>query len=335
MSARGAMFVAVAAILLAAVAAVPAHAAQPEQDVEFLSGVTQEGKVSIHKLVLKGDEVLWAFFNFTVVDDIPNSEPDSFVFTVTNSDDPSVRQSMPGSTGHDGRLAVSLPFSLKTSTVWNVEVRCTAAGDLMLGPIVREADTGNDWDLMVEYAHQAKGTDGGDGGGGGDADGDAGEPRLVRAFQANLAGIAGLSLLVVALSVRGRSREEGLAPQYALGTLLLLDAFVSLPIALVINLEENGALLTTNGPGPAWLGDLAVLLLVIWAVPFVVPARRVLTSRTARDVLTRFVGASAARAARRLGRRFRHDPLSFRGLSDLLSGVGLASAVVAVMMLVV
>ncbi len=320
-------------LLLTVVIASLAGIAQSDQDIYPLNGSTSEGGISTYKIVLEGDEVLWAYFNFSLKDDILYSEPDSFVFTVSNADDPTIRQSMSATTDPEGYIDMSLPFTLPATPVWNVEVRCTEAGDRMLGPVVRESDSGNEWLLRVEYAYELEGPDGVNNDGRGYQDGSGGEPLLVRAFQANLVGIAGLSLLVVALCVRGRSREAGLVPQYALASLLLLDAFVSLPIALVINLEENGAMVSSEGFGPEWLGNLAILLLVVWVVPFAVPARRVLTSGTTRAMLTRFVGASAAKAARKLGRRLHHDTLSFRRLSDLLAGVGLASVVVAVLIL--
>jgi len=324
-------------LLLATLAALqPATAAGDEvqYDVAFFTDKwTGEGETTTLSVVLNGAQVVEAFFNFTILDDVANSQADSFVLTVTNAVDGAVRQSLPGTTDQSGHLTVSLPFTVAAPPRWRVEVQCTAAGDVMLGRIVITPDDGNIWDLRVEYAYREQlPPDGNGGDGDGDGVGD-GVPMLVRVFQADLALVALASLAAAALALRGRGPEGSLVPPYAVAVLLLLDTFVALPVAMLINSQENGALLYKGPMGPEWLGNLAVALFAVWAVPFVVPFRRVLTASATRRTLTRFVGRSAARRAERLGGRVAHDRLSHGAVAWLLAATGLASGAIAGVML--
>ncbi len=326
-----------ALLLLATLASLqPALAADGDvlYDMAFFTDKwTDEGATTTLDVALQGAEVVEAFFNFTLIDDVANSQADSFVFTVTNAVDGAVKQTLPGTTDQSGRLTVSLPFTITSPPRFRVEVRCTAAGDIMLGRIVIAADDGNAWDLQVEYAYREKAPPNGNGGDGDGTDGDGGVPMLVRAFQADLALVALASLAVAGLALRARGPGGTLVPPYAVAVLLLLDTFVALPVALLINSQENGSLLYQGPLGPEWLGNLAVALFAVWVVPFAVPFQRVLTAPATRRTLTRFVGGSAARRAERLGRRVEHDRLSHGAVAWLLAGIGLASAALAAVML--
>jgi len=328
------------ALLLALVALALLQPAMAEDDdvrydkIIYDERWTGEGATTTLDVSLKGVEVVEAFFNFTLIDDVDRSQADTFVFTVTNAVDGAVKQTLPGTTDQSGHLTVSLPFTVTAPPRWRVGVQCTSAGDLVAGPFVLTADDGNAWLLEVEYAYREEAPPDGDGGDGdGNGDGGGGVPMLVRVFQADLALVALASMAVAGLALRGRRPDGALVPAYVVAVLLLLDTFVALPVALVINSQENGALLYQGPLGPEWLGNLAVALFAVWVVPFVVPFRRVLTAPATRRALTRFVGASAARRADRLGRRATHDTLSHGALSSLLAGIGLGSAAIATAML--
>ncbi|UCB50725.1 MAG: hypothetical protein JSW56_07640, partial [Deltaproteobacteria bacterium] len=82
---------------------------------------------------------------------------------------------------------------------------------------------------------------------------------------------------------------------FGIGAVLLLDAFLALPVALLVNQQENGAIVAGPPLGPAWLGNLALVLFVIWLVPLVLARRRVLTSPLTTTVLSRIIGEGVAR----------------------------------------
>jgi uncharacterized membrane protein YgcG len=327
-----ALLLAIAAILSAA----PSALAVGYSDVVILERYTQEGDTTTVPLVLNGTRVLEAYFNFSVTDDVLSSQPDSFTFTVSNVEEPSVRQSMPGTTDQSGLLSVSLPFTRTASTHWRVEVKCTVAGDKMIGPIVRQPDGGNAWELQVEYVYETPSDGGGgDGGGGGGGGGSSGQPLLLKAFDANLLVVALLSLTVTMLAVRGRRPGGRLVPSYGLGAFILFDVLLAMPVAMLINLQENGVTISKGAPGPAWLGDLSIALLVVWLVPFLVTFHRVMTSDVTKGVLARWTSDGFAGRMRRVGRRVGHDPLTHTRVADLLAGIGVASAVIAVAMVLV
>ena len=328
-----------AALLLvaaAALSAAPAALAGGYSDVVILERYTKEGDTTVVPLVLNGTRVLEAYFNFSVTDDVLSSQPDSFTFTVSNVEEPSVRQTVPGTTDQSGLLSVSIPFTRTASTHWRVEVRCTVAGDKMIGPIVRQTDAGNAWELQVEYVYELP-SDGGDGGGGGGSGGggSGGQPLLLRAFDADLIVVALLSLTVAMLAFRGRRPGGRLAAPYGLGAFILFDAFLAMPVALLINLQENGVTVSRGAAGPAWLGDLAIALFVVWLVPFLVTFRRVLTSDVTGGFLGRWTSYGFARRVGRFGRRVGLDPLSHARVADLLAGIGVASAIIAVAMVLI
>ena len=322
--------------VVAAAAALPPALAESQPDVVILERYTQEGEMTIVPLVLNGTRVLEAYFNFSVTDDVLSSQPDSFTFTVSNVEEPSVRQSVPGTTDQSGLLSVSLPFTRTASTHWRVEVKCTVAGDKMLGPIVRQEDAGNAWELQVEYVYELPSNGGNGGGGGGGGGGDSnGQPLLLRAFDANLIVVALLSLTVAMLAIRGRRPGGRLAAPYGLGAVILFDAFLAMPVALLINLEQNGVTISRGAPGPAWLGDLAIALFVVWLVPFLATFHRVMTSDVTKGVLGRWTSQGFAGRMGRFGRRVGHDPLSHARVADLLACIGIASAIIAVVMVLI
>jgi len=330
-----------AMVLLLAAAAVlstaPSALAEGYMDVVILERYTQELSTSLVPLVLNGTRVIEAYFNFSVTDDVLGSQADSFTFTVANLDDPSMRQSVPGTTDQSGLLSLSIPFTRSASTHWKVEVKCTVAGDKMLGPLVRVPDDGNAWELQVEYVYElpSNGGNGGNGGGGGGGGGSGAQPLLLRAFDADLIIVALLSLTVTMLALRGRRPGGRLVAPYGLGAVILFDAFLAMPVALLINLEQNGVTISRGAPGPAWLGDLAIALFVVWLVPFLVTFHRVMTSDVTRGVLGRWTSQGFAGRMRRLGRRLHHDPLSHARVADLLAGIGVASACVAIVMVLI
>ena len=156
-------------------AAAPSVIAEEHRETFFIEDVyTAEQMTTRRDVKLRGDSILEAWFNFTVFEDKINSQPDSFQFTVTNMDDALLTQSLPGMTDTEGRLTVTLPFTLEGSPRWRVSVFCTEAGDTVVGPLVIDEDGGNPWDLQVEYVYFTD--DGGNGNGGSGGDGSAGLP---------------------------------------------------------------------------------------------------------------------------------------------------------------
>jgi hypothetical protein len=307
--------------------AVPASDASAEvkEDVHLEEGYTGESRMTQVDIVLKGEDIVSADFVFTVLDDIFESESDSFIFTVTNLDSPDIKKSLQGTTDAAGRLTRTIPFTRNTSPRWRVQIECTQAGDQMIGPITVAADDGNDWDLQVFYEYKTK--DGDNGGGDGGADG--GEPVLVRAFNGNLILVALVSLLVAVISLRGFKDAANLRPSFFVAGVLLLDAFLSIPVAMLVNQEEHGVAIAGPPFGPEWLGNLAVVLFVLWLVPFVAAKRRVLTSDSTRRFLERITTEGLARRVHSLGSRFEEDSLGERGLTVLFILISLASVVVA------
>ena len=333
---RAAQAMALLLVVAAVLSAAPTAMAEGYLDVVILERYTQEGDTSVVPLVLNGTRVLEAYFNFSVTDDVLSSQADSFTFTVSNVEEPSVRQSVPGTTDQSGLLSVSIPFTRTASTHWRVEVKCTVAGDKMLGRIVLQPDVGNAWELQVEYVYELPSNGGnGGGGGGGGGGGSGGQPLLLRVFDANLMVVALLSLTVAMLAIRGRRPGGRLSAPYGLGVVILFDAFLAMPVALLINIQQNGVTLTRGAPGPAWMGDLAIALFVIWLVPFLVTFRRVMTSDVTRGVLGRWTSQGFAGRMGRFGRKVGHDPLSHARVADLLAGIGVASAIVAIVMVLI
>ncbi len=296
---------------------------------------TVEHTTSIKDVLLEGDSILEAWFKFTVFEDKINSRPDSFLFTVTNMDDAVLTQNIPGTTDTEGRLTVTLPFTLEGSPRWRVSVSCTEAGDTMLGPRVIEEDGGNPWDLQVEYVYfidDGGNGNGGNGNGGGGIDDD---PALVTVMQLNLLLAALLSLLVAFMSIGVFLRGGGsLKLPFVLAFILALDAFIFLPVALVVNLELNDAIFASPPYGPAWLGNLALFLLILWVVPFIPARKRVMASDGVHNLLSRLTTQRAADAIRGRARRYPDDALSDRMLAILMTAIGMMSvAVVALMLL--
>ena len=70
-----------AILFLATVAAVAS--AEVHDDVHLEEGYTGESRTTQVDIVLKGEEVVSADFVFTVLDDVFESESDSFIFTIT------------------------------------------------------------------------------------------------------------------------------------------------------------------------------------------------------------------------------------------------------------
>ncbi len=296
---------------------------------------TVEHTTSIKDVLLEGDSILEAWFNFTVFEDKINSRPDSFLFTVTNMDDAVLTQNLRGMTDTEGRLTVTLPFTLEGSPRWRVSVSCTEAGDTMLGPIVIEEDGGNPWDLQVEYVYfidDGGNGNGGNGNGGGGSDDD---PALVTVMQLNLVLVALLSLLAAFMSIGVFLRGGGsLKLPFVLAFVLALDAFIFLPVALVVNLELNDAIFAPPPYGPAWLGNLALFQLILWVVPFIPARKRVMASEGVHNLLSRVTTQRAADAIRGRARRYPDDAISDRMLAILMATIGMMSvAVVALMLL--
>ncbi|MCK4970901.1 MAG: hypothetical protein KAS77_10245, partial [Thermoplasmata archaeon] len=234
-------------------------------------GYTSESTTTNRFVELQGKEIVRAWFNFTFNEDVINSDPDSFLVRVSNRDDASVVQNLPGTTDVDGRLKINIPFTREASPRWDVSVTCTDAGDTTLGPspIVIEEDTGNGWSLQVEYYYTTD--DGGNGGepnnGGNGGGGDDDQPVLVTIFEINLVIVALLSLLVAFLALQAWRGEGGLRMPLVFALIIAVDAFFTLPIAILVNLELNDAIIGVGPFGPEWLGTLAIVLLVIWLIP--------------------------------------------------------------------
>lgn len=206
----------------------------------------------------------------------------------------------------------------------------------MFGPVVIEADPGNAWSLQVEYLYWTR-DEPGNGNGDGDGDGDGDErPLLVSVFYANMALVAAGGLVVAALGVRSyRSGGEGLRIPMMVSALLLVDVFFSFFFALLINVQENDTLLASPPLSPGWLGNLALVMVVLWAVPFVMAKRRVLTSEELHKLLVRVTDERLARRVRRRGDRMAPDQITGRAMSALLVIVGLGSAVSVALMLTI
>jgi len=299
---------------------------------------TEEYTTTNRDVLLEGDTIKRAWFNFTVLEDKINTEPDSFLFTVVNMVDPGLTQSLPGTTDTEGRLTISMPITLEGSPRWRVTVSCTEAGDLTLGPVTIEEDEGNAWDLQVEYIYEIEGNGGngnGNGGnGGGDSDGDE-NPTLVTVMQLNLILVALMSLVVAFMSVGPFLKGGGsLKIPLVMASVLALDAFIFLPVALVVNQEMNDAVFAMPPFGSAWLGNLALILMIIWVVPFIVARKRVMGSKEVHNLLSRVTAQRVADAVRKRGTKAPDDPLSDKMLALLMVVLGIGSvAVVALMLL--
>jgi len=300
----------------------------------FDDGYTSEATTTNRAVDLQGKEVLRAWFNFTFNEDVVNSDADSFLVRVSNRDDASMIVNLPGTTDVDGRLSINIPFTREASPRWDVSVTCTEAGDTTILSIVIEEDNGNDWSLQVEYYYTTD--DGGNGGGsnngGNGGDGDDGQPVMVTVLEIDLVLVALLSLLVAFMALQAWRGEGGLRMPLVFSLIIAVDAFFILPIALLVNLELNDAVVGVGPFGPEWLGTLAIVLLVIWAIPFYLARKRVLMSRDLYNLLSRITYEGLARSMRQRGKDRPQDRLSEGRLSLVLVGVGIISVAVAGMM---
>ncbi len=297
---------------------------------------TAEQTTTNRDINLEGELIKEAWFNFTVSEDKINSNPDTFTFAVMNMDDASLTQSLPGTTDTEGRLTVPIRFSLEGSPDWRVSVTCNEAGDTVFGPVTIEEDGGNPWSLQVDYVYWIdEGGNGGSGGNGGDGDDDdEGTPTLVTVMELNLLIVALASIGVAFLSIGVFLRGGGsLKVPLVTAGFLAMDSFVFLPVALVVNQGLNDATFATPPFGPAWLGNLALVLLLLWVVPFVVARKRVLGSDEVHGVIARLTAQRAADRVRRRAKAYPDDPLSERMLALLLVVLGIASVVVVALML--
>jgi hypothetical protein len=299
---------------------------------------TEEYTTTNRDVLLEGDTVKRAYFNFTVLEDKINTAPDAFLFTVVNMDNAALTQSLPGTTDTEGRLTITLPVTLAGSPRWRITVSCTEAGDLTLGPRVIEEDNGNAWDLQIEYVYEVEGNGGGNGNGnGGNGGGDGGtddNPSLVTIMQLNLLLVALLSIVVAFLSIGPFLSGGGsLKIPLLLAFLLVLDSFIFLPVALVVNQELNDAVVAMPPFGPAWLGNLALILMIIWAVPFILARKRVMGSDEVHNVVSHVLAKRVADSIRKRADRYPDGPLSDKMLALLMVVLGLGSLVVAALML--
>lgn len=328
------MVIALASLILAS--ALPALASEHPGSYLVEDVYTEEFSTTTRDLLLEGDRILEAWFNFTVLDDHLNSNPDSFVFTVANMDDAALTQSWPGTTDTESRLTVSLPVTLEGSPRWRVSVTCNDAGDTMgpFGTQVIEVDEGNPWSLQVEYVYFVEdGTNGNGGNGNGDASGED-EPALVTLLQLDYLLVALLSIVVAFLSLGTFMQGEGsLKLPFVLAFVLVLDTFIFLPVALVVNNELNDAIFALPPFGPEWMGNLALILLILWVVPFIVSRKRVLTSDEVHGLLSRVTAQRAANAVRKRASRYPDDALSDKTLALLMIVLGIASVAVVAMIL--
>jgi hypothetical protein len=327
------------ALLLAVVllASAPSVLGAEHRETYLIEDVyTEEQTTTSREVLLVGESVVEAWFNLTVLEDLINSEPDHFLLTVTNMDDAALFQSLNGFTDDQGRLNINLHFTREGSPRWMVSVTCTDAGDTMLGPIPIEDDGGNAWDIQVEYVYFIQDGINGNGGNGNGGGGGGGEedPALVTVMQLNLLLVAILSLLVAFLSIGVFLKDEGsLKLPLVMAIILVLDAFIFLPVALVVNLELNDTIISGPPYGPPWLGNLALILLILWIVPFIVARKRVLASDEVHSVLSKVTAQRAADAVRGKARRYEEDQLSTRMLALLMMVLGIASVVIVAMML--
>ncbi len=299
----------------------------------LLDGYTFEGQTNVTEVELEGDELLSAWFNFTILEDVIPSDPDSFQIRVTNVDDPSITSVMPGTTDVDDRLSINIPFTIKASPSWTVAVTCTDAGDRMLFSRVIESDDGNDWSCQVEYFYTKDDNGNGNGNGDGTDGDDDGQPLLVTVFEANLVVVALLSLLVAFLALQAFRGEGGLRYPLIVSLVIAVNAFFALPVAILVNLELNDTAIGVGPYGPEWLGTLAIVLLIIWVVPFVLARKRVLMSRDIYNLLSRVALERTAKRVRKRGQSRPDDHLTDTQLSLVLMGIGLASVAVVAMML--
>ena len=335
---RLAVLTAVLVAMLALVSlALPATAQEEHRATHLIEDVyTEEGTTDNRDILLEGDSVLEAWFNFTVREDIINSGPDSFTFTATNLADAGLTQSMSSATNTEGRLEVDLHITLEGGPRWRVSVTCNDAGDTKLGPLVLEEDAGNAWDLQVDYVYTVVGTNGngGNGNGGGGGDDGGGQPPLVSILQADLLIVALVSLLVGFLALATFARGGGpLKVPLVLALVLVLDAFIFLPVALLVNLELNDALFSPPPYGASWLGNLALVLLILWVVPLGLARKRLLGSDELHGILSRVTARRVADSVRRRADKYPKDPLSDRMTALVVALVGFASVAVVAMML--
>jgi hypothetical protein len=336
MRVKRALAVSVLALLqVAAVIAMPATAEEHNEVYAIDDVWTDEGQTTQREILLLGETVLEAWFNFTVRDDDLDSDPDSFTFTIHNIEDPSITLSLPGATDDQGNLFMPFAFTREASPRWRVSVTCNNAGDLTIFgiPVPGGEDLGNEWSLQVDYIYHVPDTNGNGGNGGnGGGDGD-GQPMLVTALEGNVVVVALLSLLVAFLALLHLRGGEHLRLLFGLNAVIAVDAFLALPVALLVNVRENDALLTGPPLGPGWLGNLALVLFVIWLVPLLLAKRRLMTSRATGKVLTRVIGEGVAERVRARGERFKEDPLPEGRLVLLVMVVAAASVVLGAMML--
>ena len=310
----------------------PSILAEEHNDIRLIENVyTSEGTSTTRDVILNGDKVLQAFFNFTVLDDDLSSQGDTFTFTVTNMDDAALRQSLPGTTDTSGNLKVNLPFTRTSTPNWKVVVVCNDAGDVVAGPITIREDEGNAWSLQVDYIYEIEDTNG-NGGNGGDGD-DGARPPLRNALEVNLILVALLAMLVVFLALLQLRGGSNLKFIFALGLILLVNAFFTLPLALVVNQQQYDATFSAPPLGPEWLGNLAVILLVLWVVPIVGAKKLLMTSPMTFDVLSRVIGDGMANALKRRGEGMSADLLPEKVLVVLFMVIGIATVVVAGMMM--
>jgi hypothetical protein len=318
-------------------ASVPSSLAATHRETYLIEDVyTEEQTTTNRDLLLEGETILDAWFNLTVLEDKINSEPDQFLLTVTNMDDASMFQSLNGFTDDQGRLTINLHFSREGSTRWRVSVACTDAGDTMLGPVTVDEDGGNPWDMQVEYVYFIDdGTNGNGGNGnGGGGDGDDDEPALVTVMQLNLLLVAIISILVTFLSLGVFLKGEGpLKLPLVMAFVMVLDTFIFLPVALVVNQRLNDTMFAAPPFGPEWLGNLALILFFIWMVPFMAARKRVLGSEDVHSLVSRVTARKAADAVRGRAGRYPDDQLTTKMLALLMMVLGIASVAIGALML--
>jgi hypothetical protein len=332
-------FLTLLAILLTLAVTSIASAEEEEVNDVFLleAQYLAEGTTNSTDIELNGQTIVQAWFNFTVLEDNLNSQADSFVFTVRNLDDPAVTQSLPGTTDTQGRINVNLPFTRRNSNRWSVVVSCSDAGDVMFGPVVLQEDPGNDWSLQVDYLYvrqidgpNGNGNGNGNGGGGGDD-----RPALVTVFEVNMMAVALMGLLVAFLAFMRYRGGGQLKLPYAFGLVILVDSFFAMPIAMLINQEQNGAAVSTGPFGAEWLGNLALILFIVWLIPVALARKKLMTSEATHSIFTKVIGEGVADRIRSRGEGLGDDPLSERTISLLVTLVGLITvALVALMLLI-
>jgi hypothetical protein len=141
------------------------------------------------------------------------------------------------------------------------------------------------------------------------------------------------SLLVAFLSFKTFMEGGGsLKFPFMLAFLLALGAFFFLPVAMLVNLELNDALLTGPPYGPDWLGNLALILFIVWVVPFIIAKKRVFGSVEVHGVLSRITAMRVADAVKTRSEGFPEDPVTDRKLALFMVFIAIVSAIIAAMM---